>query len=57
VAKDNSLSNARVGLTVAFPLSRQYSLKFNVSTGISTRTGTNFDSYGVGLQYRWGGGL
>jgi len=57
VEKDNELGNTRVGLTVAFPFNRQYSLKFNASTGISTRTGTNFDTYGMALQYRWGGGL
>ena len=57
VEKDNELGNSRMGLTVAFPFNRHYSLKFNVSTGISTRTGTNFDTYGMALQYRWGGGL
>jgi hypothetical protein len=57
VEKDNELGNTRVGLTVAFPFNRHYSLKLNVSTGISTRTGTNFDTYGMALQYRWGGGL
>jgi hypothetical protein len=57
VDKDNQLGNSRVGLTVAYSLNRHYSLKFNVSTGISTRTGTNFNTSGVGLQYRWGGGL
>lgn len=57
VEKDNELGNTRVGLTVAFPFNRHYSLKLNASTGISTRTGTNFDTYAMALQYRWGGGL
>ena len=57
VTKDDALSNARVGLTIAVPIDRYYALKFNASTGISTRTGTNFDSAGVVLQYRWGAGL
>ena len=57
VEKDNELGNSRVGLTVALPINRHYSLKLNVSTGISTRTGTSFDTYGLALQYRWGGGL
>ena len=55
--KDNALSNSRVGLTVAVPIDRYYSIKFNASSGISTRTGTNFDTVGLVLQYRWGAGL
>ncbi len=57
VRKDNELGNSRVGLTVTFPINRYYSIKFNASTGISTRTGTDFDTAGVALQYRWGLGL
>jgi len=55
--KDNALSNGRMGLTIAVPIDRYYAVKFNASTGISTRTGTNFDTVGVVLQYRWGAGL
>jgi hypothetical protein len=55
--KDNALSNSRLGLTVAVPIDRYYSIKFNASSGISTRTGTNFDTVGLVLQYRWGAGL
>jgi len=55
--KDNALSNSRVGLTVAVPIDRYYAIKFNASSGISTRTGTNFDTVGLVLQYRWGAGL
>jgi hypothetical protein len=55
--KDNAMSNARMGLTIAVPIDRYYAVKFNASSGISTRTGTNFDTVGLVLQYRWGGGL
>jgi len=55
--KDNALSNSRVGLTIAVPIDRYYAIKFNASSGISTRTGTNFDTFGLVLQYRWGAGL
>lgn len=55
--KDDALNNSRVGLTVAVPIDRYYTVKFNASSGISTRTGTNFDTVGVVLQYRWGAGL
>jgi hypothetical protein len=57
VRKDDELSNSRAGLTVAFPINRNYSIKFNASTGISTRTGTSFNTVGVAWQYRWGAGL
>jgi len=49
--------NTRLGLTLALPLSIRHSLKFTFSTGVSTRTGTDFNSYGVYWQYRWGGGI
>jgi hypothetical protein len=55
--KDDALSNSRMGLTVAVPIDRYYSIKFNASSGISTRTGTSFDTVGLVLQYRWGAGL
>jgi len=49
--------NTRMGLTFALPLNLHHSLKFTFSTGVSTRTGTDFTSLGVFWQYRWGGGL
>ncbi len=55
--KDDALSNSRMGLTVAVPIDRYYAIKFNASSGISTRTGTSFDTVGLVLQYRWGAGL
>jgi hypothetical protein len=55
--KDDALSNSRFGLTLALPVNRWHSLKFNASSGISTRTGSDFDTFGVAWQYRWGAGL
>jgi hypothetical protein len=49
--------NTRLGLTLALPVNIRHSLKFNFSTGVSTRTGTDFNAVGVFWQYRWGGGL
>ncbi len=57
VPQDNALGNSRLGLTLALPIDRHYSLKLNASSGISTRTGTSFDTVGLVLQYRWGAGL
>jgi hypothetical protein len=33
------------------------SAKLYVSSGVSARTGNNFDLVGIAWQYRWGGGL
>jgi len=49
--------NSRFGLTFALPLNLHNSLKLNLSTGVSTRTGSDFNLIGVVWQYRWGGGL
>lgn len=48
--------NSRFGITFAVPVSRGHSLKLHASTGVSTRTGTDFDGGGITWQYRWGGG-
>jgi hypothetical protein len=57
VEGDDLQKNTRLGLTVAVPMNIRHSLKFTCSTGVSTRTGTDFNSVGVFWQYRWGGGL
>jgi hypothetical protein len=49
--------NSRGGVTVALPVSRYNSVKLNASTGVSTRTGSDFDTFGIAWQTRWGGGL
>ncbi len=49
--------NWRVGGTVAVPVDRANSVKFYLSTGLSARTGNEYDLVGVAWQYRWGGGL
>ena len=49
-------SNARVGLTVALPVDRAHSIKFYASTGVATRSGGDFDTFGIAWQYRWGAG-
>ena len=56
VRGDNEQANTRAGLTVALPVDRYNSIKLNASTGISTRTGSEFGIFGVAWQYRWGAG-
>jgi hypothetical protein len=54
---DNLQQNWRVGGTLSFPLSRQNSIKLYGSTGVYSRTGSDFDIVGIAWQFRWGEGL
>ena len=56
VKSDNEQRNTRAGFTVALPIDRQNSLKLSASTGITTRTGSEFSAVGIAWQYRWGDG-
>ena len=49
--------NWRVGATAAFPIDVRNSVKLYASSGVSARTGNNFDLFGIAWQYRWGGGI
>ena len=49
--------NWRVGATLAFPVDVHNSVKLYASSGVSSRTGNDFDLAGIAWQYRWGGGL
>jgi len=53
VDKADRQSNSRAGITFSMPVGQKYSLKFNWSRGATTRIGSNFTSYGIGLQYAW----
>ena len=55
--KGETRANARVGLTLTLPVNRYNSVKLYGSTGVYTKTGTDFDLVGVVWQFRWGGGL
>jgi len=57
VEGDNLQQNSRLGLTMAVPFGIHHSLKLNLSTGVSTRTGSDFDAVTLAWQYRWGAGL
>ena len=54
---DDLIRSSRTGVTLGIPIDRHQSIKLYASTGISVRTGTDFDIIGIGWQYRWGGGL
>lgn len=57
VMKDDLQQNWRTGVTLALPVNRYHSIKLFGSSGVSTRTGSNFDSFGIAWQYRWGEGI
>ena len=54
---DTLQENTRVGGTVALPIDRHNSIKLYGTSGVATRTGSDFDTLGLSWQYRWGGGL
>jgi hypothetical protein len=56
VVNDNRQSNGRFGITVSIPVNPRQSVKLYFSSGVLTRTGTDFDTFGAAWQYRWGGG-
>jgi hypothetical protein len=49
--------NSRAALTVALPVNRNNSVKILANTGVSTRTGTDYNAISIAWQYRWGAGL
>jgi hypothetical protein len=46
-------SNTRLGLTASVPINAKQSVKLAASTGVSTRTGTDFDTVAAVWQYAW----
>jgi hypothetical protein len=56
IKSDNEQAITRAGFTLALPVDRNNSLKLSASTGVTTRTGSEFSAVGIAWQYRWGGG-
>ncbi len=54
---DTLQENTRLGASLSLPINRHNSVKLYTTSGVSTRTGSNFDTLGISWQYRWGGGL
>jgi len=46
-------SSSRLGLTASYPLNRNHSLKFDYSTGATTRIGGDFQRLTLIWQYAW----
>lgn len=56
VTGDDLQRNTRFGATYAHAIDRHHSLKLHASSGVSTRTGTDYDTIAIAWQYRWGAG-
>ena len=57
VTNNDLQQNWRTGFTLSFPLTRHHSIKLFGNSGVSTRTGNDYDSIGLAWQYRWGRGF
>lgn len=57
VRKNDLQENSRVGVVVSLPVNRHNSIKLMAHTGVSVRTGSDFDAVSITWQYGWGGGL
>lgn len=57
IAGNDLQNNTRWGATLAYSIDRQNSIKGYYSSGVSARTGTNFQIVGLAWQVRWGAGL
>jgi hypothetical protein len=55
VVNQDLQSNVRLGATASLPINARQSVKLAASTGVSTRTGTDFDTVAAVWQYAWGG--
>jgi hypothetical protein len=55
VSSSDLQSNTRLGLTASLPINARQSVKLAASAGVSTRTGTDFDTVAAVWQYAWGG--
>ena len=51
VRQDDLQENSRWGLTWTRPIAGKHLIKLNVSTGVVTRIGNDFDSFGLGWVY------
>jgi hypothetical protein len=49
----NFQSNTRLGITASIPIGPSHSIKLIASTGISTRTGSDYDLVAANWQFRW----
>jgi len=49
----SGVDNSRAGATLSLPVGRRYSLKLAYGSGVTVRTGTNFNTFAVAWQALW----
>lgn len=54
VKSGSKLENSRAGVTLSLPVNRHNSVKLFFNTGVSVRTGSDFNAVGINWQYRFG---
>ncbi|SDZ09826.1 transporter [Nitrosomonas sp. Nm33] len=54
VKSGSKLENSRAGVTLSLPVNRYNSVKLFFNTGVSVRTGSDFNAVGINWQYRFG---
>jgi hypothetical protein len=50
---DDRMENSRWGMTYSMPLTPHHTVKLYANTGVVTRVGNEFDTYGIAWQYRF----
>jgi hypothetical protein len=54
ILKDTYISTFRFGITLAFPLAPDHTLKLVGASGVRLQKGPDFDALALTYQYRWG---
>ena len=57
IVRNTLQRNSRTGLTFVYPLARKHGLSFAFTSGVTTSTGADYDTFAVGYQYMWGKGI
>jgi hypothetical protein len=53
VSANSKLRNTRIGVTLAYPIDKQNSIKIYGSSGVDTQYGTDFDAISIAWQHSW----
>jgi len=56
ISLENTQKNSRFGATLAIPLGGPHSISLVFTTGVSTRFGADFDTFGIVYKYVWSSG-
>jgi hypothetical protein len=54
-ARDTYQQNTRASLTLAYPITPALGLRLAAGTNLTTTSGADYTTLGIGLQYGWGG--